>query len=51
MDIKEALKGKLSQKEIEELKTSFDIIGDIGIIESDVEFPPWGGLIPVFHEL
>ncbi|MBI2564849.1 tRNA (guanine-N1)-methyltransferase [Candidatus Woesearchaeota archaeon] len=31
--LKEALKKKLSKKELNELKTSFDIIGDIAVIE------------------
>lgn len=31
--LKEALKNKLTKKELEHLKTSFDIIGDIAIIE------------------
>jgi tRNA (guanine37-N1)-methyltransferase len=33
MNLKEALKNKLSAKEMRQLKTSFDIIGDIAIIE------------------
>ncbi len=33
MNIKDLLQNKLSQKELESLKTSFDIIGDIAIIE------------------
>ncbi len=33
MNLREALKGKLSAKEMQTLKTSFDIIGDIAIIE------------------
>lgn len=33
MDLKEALEGKLTEDEIKQLTTSFDIIGDIGIIE------------------
>jgi tRNA (guanine37-N1)-methyltransferase len=33
MDLKESLKGKLTKKELESLKTSFDVIGDVAIIE------------------
>ena len=33
MNLREALKKKLSSKELKALKTSFDIIGDILIIE------------------
>jgi tRNA (guanine37-N1)-methyltransferase len=35
--LKEALKGKLTKKEFEKLVTSFDIIGDIAIIEIPIE--------------
>jgi tRNA (guanine37-N1)-methyltransferase len=33
MNLREALRGKLTEKELKSLKTSFDIIGDIVIIE------------------
>ncbi len=33
MNLREALKGKLNSKELHALKTSFDVIGDIAIIE------------------
>ncbi|HLD57429.1 MAG TPA: class I SAM-dependent methyltransferase family protein [archaeon] len=33
MDLKEALTGKLTKKELQSLKTSFDIVGNIAILE------------------
>jgi len=33
MDLKQLLKGRLTKEELEKLKTSFDILGDIAIIE------------------
>ena len=35
MQLKEALIGKLTEKELGELKTAFDVVGDIAILEID----------------
>ncbi len=45
MNLKDALKGKLSPEEIESLGRSFEVIGDIGIIE------PTGSLCMKKHEI
>ena len=37
MKLKEALQGKLSTTELEQLRASFDVIGDVAIIEVPLE--------------